>query len=152
VQYGGRHSRVSGLSDRVTACVCIAGCRGERFDRVAGPAQQFTLGGPLHLSAFGRGELRGDLFAHAGVGDLYRFDQRQFLFVRKVYVGGEYEGANAFFQRDGALRLRWRWGLYAGDAARSSRPQRGSERGRQEEDVLFLRQAFLTADVYDIAK
>ena len=75
---------------------------GTTFDREAGPAQQFTLGGPFRLGAIGRGELRGDHFAYGGAGYLYRLRELQSVFVSSAYVGVWYEGGSAFSRKSDA--------------------------------------------------
>jgi NTE family protein len=72
---------------------------GTTFGGSPGPVQQFTLGGLRRLSAFGRGELRGDRFAYGGAGYLYHAGSASTLFIRRIYVGGWLEGGSAFFRR-----------------------------------------------------
>jgi outer membrane protein assembly factor BamA len=71
---------------------------GTTFRGSPGPVQQFTLGGLRRLSAFGRGELRGDDFAYGGAGYLYRAGSASSLFVKRIYFGGWLEGGSAFFR------------------------------------------------------
>jgi NTE family protein len=75
------------------------GGAGSTFDREPGPIQQFTLGGPLRLSAFGRDEFRGDKYVLASGGYLHRVGYLPPLLGRKIYAGGWYEGGQVFVRR-----------------------------------------------------
>jgi NTE family protein len=56
---------------------------------------QFALGGPLRLTAFGIGEVRGDHYAHAGAGYLHRLLRLPDFLGRSVFVGGWVESGSA---------------------------------------------------------
>jgi NTE family protein len=75
---------------------------GTTFAANAGPVQQFTLGGLRRLSAFGRAEFRGDHFVYGGAGYLHRIASVSSLLIRRMYVGGWYEGGSAFFRKEDA--------------------------------------------------
>jgi NTE family protein len=78
------------------------GGAGTSFDKNAAPIQQFTLGGPLRLSAFGRGEFRGNHYAYGGSGYLYRLGSLPVFTGKKIYAGGWLEGGSAFFNSNDA--------------------------------------------------
>jgi len=75
------------------------GGAGSTFDKDPGPIQQFTLGGPFRLSAFGRDEFRGDKYVLASAGYLHRVGDLPGFLGRKIYAGGWYEGGEVFIQR-----------------------------------------------------
>jgi len=75
------------------------GGAGSTFDKDPGPIQQFTLGGPFRLSAFGRDEFRGDKYVLASAGYLHRVGDLPAFLGRKIYAGGWYEGGEVFIQR-----------------------------------------------------
>ena len=58
--------------------------------RLAVPLQ-FTLGGPLRLSAFGRDEFRGDRVGYASLGWLRRIGKLPPVLGGSVFLGGWYE-------------------------------------------------------------
>ena len=74
------------------------GGAGTTFNRDPGPIQQFTLGGPLHLSAFGREEFRGDKYVLAGGGYLHQLGYLPPFLGRKIYAGGWYEGGQTYIR------------------------------------------------------
>jgi NTE family protein len=57
---------------------------------------QFALGGPMRLTAFGIGEARGDRYAHAGIGYLHRLVRLPDFLGRSVFAGGWLESGTAF--------------------------------------------------------
>jgi NTE family protein len=75
------------------------GGAGTTFDREPGPLQQFTLGGPFRLSAYGQDEFRGNNYVLVAGGYLYRVGELPRLLGQKIYVGGWYEGGQAYFPR-----------------------------------------------------
>ena len=75
------------------------GGAGSTFDKDPGPIQQFTLGGPFRLSAFGRDEFRGDKYVLASAGYLHRVGYLPAFLGKKIYVGGWYEGGQVFINR-----------------------------------------------------
>jgi NTE family protein len=82
--------------------VFAIGATGTTFNRTAPPAQQFTLGGPFRLGAYGRDEFRGSHYLFTGAGYLRRVSQLLPLVGRSIYAGGWYEFGGAFEQRDNA--------------------------------------------------
>ncbi len=79
--------------------IFVYGSGGTSFDNVPGPAQQFTVGGPFRLSAYGRDEFRGRNFTLVGGGYLYKLGDLPPFLGQKIYAGGWYEGGSAFFNR-----------------------------------------------------
>ena len=57
------------------------------FDDELAPLYQSTLGGPLRLGAFDRGELRGIRTAYAGVGYLHQFGRLPDFMGGPIYAG-----------------------------------------------------------------
>jgi len=78
------------------------GGAGTTFNRDPGPIQQFTLGGPLRLSAYGRDEFRGDKYVIAGAGYLHHLGYLPPFLGRKIYVGGWYEGGQTYTRHTNA--------------------------------------------------
>jgi NTE family protein len=72
------------------------GMGGTSFGKKPGPIQQFAIGGPFRLSAYGLGELRGNNVANGGVGYLRRVGYLPPFLGNKIYLGGWYEGGSAF--------------------------------------------------------
>ncbi len=75
------------------------GAGGTSFDKTLGPIQQFTLGGPFRLSAYGRSEFRGNDYFLTGAGYLYHLTDLPPLLGQRVYLGGWVEGGSAFLRR-----------------------------------------------------
>ena len=75
------------------------GGAGTTFNRDPGPIRQFTLGGPLRLSAFGRDEFRGNKYVLAGGGYLHQLGYLPPFLGRKIYAGGWYEGGQTYIRR-----------------------------------------------------
>lgn len=75
------------------------GAGGTSFDKTLGPIQQFTLGGPFRLSAYGRNEFRGNDYFFLGGGYLYHLTNLPPIIGDRVYLGGWYEGGSAFLRR-----------------------------------------------------
>lgn len=93
--------RASGLKPlNEKASLFVYGGAGTTFSRDAAPLEQFTLGGPFRLGAFGPGEFRGDHFFLAGAGYLRRVGYLPAFLGRKIYGAGWYELGSAFFDID----------------------------------------------------
>jgi NTE family protein len=73
---------------------------GTTFNRVPGPVQQFTLGGPLRLSAYGLAQFRGSDYALAAAGYRHRVASLPTLRAGRVYAAAWYEGGSAFFRHE----------------------------------------------------
>ena len=82
--------------------IFVIGAGGTSFDKDAPPTQEFTLGGPFRLGAFGRDEFRGDHYLLSGAGYLHQLYRLPPLFGEKIYAGGWYEIGGAFDQLDSA--------------------------------------------------
>ena len=78
------------------------GGAGTTFNSDPGPIQQFTLGGPLRLSAFGRDEFRGDKYVMVGGGYLHQLGYLPAFLGRKIYAGAWYEGGQTYLRRPDA--------------------------------------------------
>ncbi|MBY0495840.1 MAG: patatin-like phospholipase family protein [Cyanobacteria bacterium] len=57
---------------------------------------QFALGGPARMTAFGIGEARGDHYAYAGAGYLHRMFRLPDFLGRSIFVGGWTEAGSAW--------------------------------------------------------
>src|SRR5262245_16500245 len=90
-----RASSLKPLSDK--SSLFVYGGAGTTFSRTAAPLQQFTLGGPLRLSAFGLQEFRGDHYLLLGGGYLHRVGYLPRFVGGKIYGAGWYEVGSAFF-------------------------------------------------------
>jgi NTE family protein len=75
---------------------------GTTFKKMAGPAQQFTLGGPLRLSAYGLDEFRGDHYVLASAGYRRRFGVLPSLIGGSFHASVWLERGAAFFRRQAA--------------------------------------------------
>jgi len=83
----------------------LYGGAGTTFSDTAAPLQQFTLGGPFRLGAFGPQEFRGDNFVLAGAGYQHRVGYLPEFLGRKIYAAGWYEiGGTSFSGSDFDLR------------------------------------------------
>ena len=89
-----RASGFKPLSERGSLFVIGAG--GTSFDRDAPPAQQFTLGGPFRLGAFGRDEFRGSRYVLTSLGYMRELSRLPPIFGDKIYAGSWYEFGGAF--------------------------------------------------------
>jgi outer membrane protein assembly factor BamA len=69
---------------------------GTAFGRTAGPLEQFTLGGPSSLAAYGPDEFRGNDALHLTLGYLHRVGQLPSFVGGKVMLGGMYQVGGAF--------------------------------------------------------
>jgi NTE family protein len=75
------------------------GSGGTTFNRTPGPVQQFTLGGPLRLSAYGLAQFRGSNYGFVAAGFRRRLGALPTLLGGKVYAAAWYECGSAFFRR-----------------------------------------------------
>ena len=92
--------RASGLKRlNEKASVFTYGRAGTTFSRAAAPLQQFTLGGPFRLGAFGPQEFRGDHYFLASGGYLQRVGYLPPFLGGKIYGVGWYELGSAFFDK-----------------------------------------------------
>lgn len=69
---------------------------GTTFGNRAAPLQQFTVGGPLSLGAYGQDEFRGDDALHVTLGYLHRLAVLPSFLGGKVMAGGWYDFGGAF--------------------------------------------------------
>jgi NTE family protein len=76
--------------------IFVYGGGGTAFSRIAGPLEQFTLGGPFRLGAYGRGEFRGSNYVLASGGFMHRLGYLPELLGGKIYAVGWYEVGCAF--------------------------------------------------------
>ena len=83
----------------------LLGGGGTTFHRGAPPTQQFTLGGPLRLGAYGQDEFRGSHFLYGGLGYLRPVSELPLLLGGKIYAGTWYEIGGAFNTPDPAKYL-----------------------------------------------
>ena len=88
--------------DRGRRVFAFAGA-GSSFDGHPLVLDQFALGGPARLTAFGTGEVRGDHYAYLGAGYLRRVFRLPDFLGRSVFAGGWIESGSAF---DEAARAR----------------------------------------------
>ncbi len=82
--------------------IFLIGAGGTTFKRDAPPTEEFTLGGPFRLGAFGRDEFRGDHYMLSGAGYLHQLYKLPPLFGERIYAGGWYEIGGAFDKMDSA--------------------------------------------------
>ena len=76
---------------------------GTTFSDAAAPLEQFTLGGPFRLGAFGPQEFRGDHYVLGSAGYLRRVAYLPPFLGTRIYGAGWYELGSAFFERDDAV-------------------------------------------------
>ncbi len=88
------------LSER--GSLFVIGSGGTSFTRDAPPAQQFTLGGPFRLGAYGRDEFRGSRYVLTSLGYLRQVSTLPPLFGDKIYAGSWYEFGGAFNRNETA--------------------------------------------------
>jgi NTE family protein len=72
---------------------------GTTFQKTVGPAQQFTLGGPLRLSAYGLDQFRGNHYVLATAGYRQRLGVLPSLIGGNIYASVWLERGSAFFRR-----------------------------------------------------
>ena len=68
---------------------------GTTFGHAAPIVQQFSLGGPLHLGAYGQNDLNGSSYALAGAGYIHKMAQLPALVGDKLYTGTWFEVGGA---------------------------------------------------------
>jgi NTE family protein len=78
------------------------GSGGTSFKKMPGPAQQFTLGGPLRLSAYGSDEFRGRHYLLGSAGYRHHLGSLPTLLGGRMFAGAWYETGSAFFSRGAA--------------------------------------------------
>jgi NTE family protein len=78
----------------------LYGAGGTSFNRQPGPIQQFTLGGPLRLSAYGLAQFRGSNYDLVAGGYRHRLGAFPTLIGGRIYGAVWYEGGSAFFRRN----------------------------------------------------
>ena len=88
------------LSDR--GSIFVIGAGGTSFNKDAPPAQQFTLGGPFRLGAYGRDEFRGNRYVLSSVGYLRQISSLPPILGDKIYAGSWYEFGGAFNRNETA--------------------------------------------------
>jgi NTE family protein len=76
--------------------VFTSGGIGTSFDGQPFPTEQFTLGGPLRMSAFSVGEQRGDHFLQGATGYLHQLMRLPDFLGGPVFLGGWIEVGSAF--------------------------------------------------------
>jgi NTE family protein len=96
-----RASDLKPLNDK--SSLFMYGGAGTTFSKSAAPLEQFTLGGPFRLSAFGPQEFRGDKYVLLSSGYLRRVGYLPEFLGRKIYGAGWYEVGSAFFDRSDAV-------------------------------------------------
>jgi len=84
--------------DRSRRIFAFAGI-GTSFDGRPFAVDQFSLGGPARLTAFGIGEARGDHYGYFGAGYLHRAFRLPDFLGRSVFAGGWIESGSAFNDR-----------------------------------------------------
>ena len=95
-----RYTALKPMSDKVS--IFTYGSAGTSFSKDAAPLEQFTLGGPFRLGAFGPQEFRGDHYFLVSGGYLQRVGYLPPFLGRKIYGSGWYEFGSAFFDKDNA--------------------------------------------------
>jgi NTE family protein len=76
--------------------VFFSGGAGTSFKGRPLPTEQFSLGGPLRMSAFNPGQQRGDHYAHAAGGYLYQLMRLPDFLGGPVFAGAWLETGSAF--------------------------------------------------------
>jgi NTE family protein len=77
----------------------LYGAGGTTFNKEPGPIQQFTLGGPLRLSAYGIAQFRGSNYGLVAGGYRHRLGSFPTLIGGRIYGALWYEGGSSFFRR-----------------------------------------------------
>lgn len=77
----------------------LYGAGGTSFNMQPGPIQQFTLGGPLRLSAYGLAQFRGSNYGLVAGGYRQHLGEFPTLLGGKLYGAVWYEGGSTFFLR-----------------------------------------------------
>ena len=78
---------------------------GTTFGHAAPIVQQFSLGGPLHLGAYGQNDLNGNCYVLSGAGYLHKMGQLPALMGDKLYAGSWFEVGGA---SDSLATIRYR--------------------------------------------
>ena len=74
----------------------VVGGAGHTFEGSPLEIDQFALGGPVRMTAFGIGEARGDHYIYAGGGYLHRLFRLPDFLGRSVFAGGWLESGSAW--------------------------------------------------------
>ena len=74
----------------------VVGGAGHTFEGSPLEIDQFALGGPARMTAFGIGEARGDHYIYAGGGYLHRLFRLPDFLGRSVFAGGWVESGSAW--------------------------------------------------------
>ena len=82
-------------SDRTRRLFAVGGA-GRTFAGAPLVLDQFALGGPARMTAYGIGEARGDHYAYAGAGYLQRLARLPDFLGRSVFIGGWAESGSAW--------------------------------------------------------
>ncbi|HYE86669.1 MAG TPA: patatin-like phospholipase family protein [Vicinamibacterales bacterium] len=91
--------------DRTRRLFAFGGA-GRTFDGRPLVIDQFELGGPARMTAFGIGAARGDHYTYAGAGYLHRLFRLPDFLGRSVFAGGWAESGSAFTRgRDADLTV-----------------------------------------------
>jgi NTE family protein len=80
----------------------LYGAGGTSFNMQPGPIQQFTLGGPLRLSAYGLAQFRGSNYGLVAGGYRHRLGDFPTLVGGRIFGAVWYEGGSTFFVRSEA--------------------------------------------------
>jgi NTE family protein len=80
----------------------LYGAGGTSFGNQPGPIQQFTLGGPLRLSAFGVAQFRGSNYGLGAVGYRHQLGDLPTYLGGRIYGAVWYEGGSTFFRSNEA--------------------------------------------------
>lgn len=89
-------SWVKSLSISARRRIFAGGGAGTSFGGRPFPTEQFSLGGPLRMSAFSVGESRGDHFAFGVAGYLHQVTRLPDFLGGRVFFGGWLEAGTAF--------------------------------------------------------
>lgn len=81
--------------DRTRRLFAVGGA-GHTFEGSPLVIDQFALGGPARMTAFGIGEARGDHYVYAGAGYLHRLFRLPDFLGRSVFAGGWLESGSAW--------------------------------------------------------
>lgn len=81
--------------DRTRRLFAVGGA-GRTFQGSPLEIDQFALGGPARMTAFGIGEARGDHYVYAGAGYLHRLFRLPDFLGRSVFAGGWMESGSAW--------------------------------------------------------
>lgn len=76
--------------------VFLGAAGGTTFDKAAAPAEQFSLGGPFRLGAYGRDQFQGSHFVLTNFGYLRDIKQLPPWLGNRLYAGAWYEFGSAY--------------------------------------------------------